>query len=680
MRRTDLLTLTTEDLTLLSNRGLVKRAQRELAAGQLTYQLTQTADAGLRFDWSDGVTCYLPEAEVLCDRHCTCTALSICRHLIRSILAYQASTPSKSTVPKTDSTPLPSSIWNPGDITDQALEQHFRAAKLKQIKQTFNTGQVIDVTCSQRPIAQLHSFPHTLRFLVKGDLRYTYCDCGDDSPCIHVPMAIWAFRQLSRDQLSSIISTEPTSLAVPFELLSDIEKALQDLAIIGLRGLNASFMAILKQLEQQCRQAALPWPANTLTDLITICEFYRNQDGRFSPDDLQQVVVELCIRMDAMRCQTGAIPQLFIRGPETTKNTELGATRLIGLGCSVSLKATYFTFNAYLQDTHSGRTLTVSSKPYPSLEDSTEDSTAATFWKTAQATALKQTTWSTLGAGQLLIKRGACTPNYQLHLKRNQLAIVNPQKFEWEKLRSPLLVEDFIELQQRLKLQPPKYLMPRRATENFSVLVISRVEEICFSAMEQAVTALLYDQDNNAVALYFPYTYAARTGTEDLFTWLSQHKLLFVSGLVTIRAMQIRIVPTALVFEIGDRRQMLQPWIHASKANDNKKNTLAISPHTNVHSTTQAVQNHSLQKYLADLSNVLSEILLSGLISTPSQTIGMLNSLAKSAGSLGFGQLSSQLSKLSYQLQNQSDQHTLLAQQYLNVLVLLEAINLPVPC
>ena len=58
MARADLLALTLDDLIVLSNRGLVKRAQRELASGQFTDEWTETEAGTIHIQWSDGGQVY----------------------------------------------------------------------------------------------------------------------------------------------------------------------------------------------------------------------------------------------------------------------------------------------------------------------------------------------------------------------------------------------------------------------------------------------------------------------------------------------------------------------------------------------------------------------------------------------------------------------------------------------
>ncbi|WP_148662737.1 hypothetical protein [Scytonema hofmannii] len=104
---------------------------------------------------------------------------------------------------------------------------------------------------------------------------------------------------------------------------------------------------------------------------------------------------------------------------------------------------------AYLQDTDSGTVVAV-------CQDFAESSQEANIeppelWKMAEKLAFKQVSFTTLGAGEMLVKGGKRTPNYQFLPSRTQV-IVNPQSFEWESLRSPLLVEDFHSLRSRVEI------------------------------------------------------------------------------------------------------------------------------------------------------------------------------------------------------------------------------------
>src|SRR5262245_39374235 len=90
MPREDLLHIAPDDLAALTNRGTVKRAQRELESKEVTAELSEAADGTVTAKWSDDVTCTLPGGKTISDSRCTCPATELCRHVVRTVLAYQS--------------------------------------------------------------------------------------------------------------------------------------------------------------------------------------------------------------------------------------------------------------------------------------------------------------------------------------------------------------------------------------------------------------------------------------------------------------------------------------------------------------------------------------------------------------------------------------------------------------
>jgi hypothetical protein len=625
MARTDLLALTTDDLTLLTNRGIVNRAKRELE--QLTVEIIENNDL-VSLKWSDSVECILPNGEPVSDRQCNCSANTICRHLIRSILAYQQSN---------SFTPQP---WNPGSISDAELANHFTPSQLQRLKQQFEADQVTEVRSSTKPIAYLHSLGHTLRFLVPHDLRYTHCDCSEPSPCHHVPLAIWAFRQL-HNRTNAIVSTE-TNLTTPTDLLDDIESALETLLQRGLNNLTASLLSKLQRCEQQCRQASLIWFAEILVELLQQCDRYQNRDARFSPHEVIALIAELCIRSDALRSNTGKVPRLFIAGTQHDRTTAVGTARLIGLGCGVQLKQNSTTLTSYFQDANTGMLTAFS----------TEFDAPDSFADLAQKPVLKQHTFTELGSGQLLIQSAKRSPDFRLLPGRSPLSL-NPQSFQWSQLRSPLLVEDFSELSAHLQLLPPADLRPRHLTENLYVLAIDKVTSVEFSPIEQSVTATLWDSQQNTIRLKFPYHDRAQAGTEALLTQLTQQPLRFVSGHISYRN-QLTISPIGLVFEDS----FLQPWIA-----EHGSGSALISNST-------PIELDPIEAYLESVLNAIADLLLVGIEQSNSHTLQTWQKINEVSHKLGFQTLTATIDPITSQLTAPDQNLQSLSQSILTLSVL----------
>ncbi|MDI2129633.1 hypothetical protein [Yinghuangia seranimata] len=96
MNRPDLLALTADTLAALTNRGLVKRAAKELEAGAGA-DVTLADDGAVRGVFADGTRTELPPGGGLDTAVCTCGATGVCRHVLGVVLAYQRANASNET-------------------------------------------------------------------------------------------------------------------------------------------------------------------------------------------------------------------------------------------------------------------------------------------------------------------------------------------------------------------------------------------------------------------------------------------------------------------------------------------------------------------------------------------------------------------------------------------------------
>lgn len=620
MPRSDLLALTPEDLTALTNRGTVKRAQREIEAGEPTVEIQETEDGTILAKWSDGVHCLVPGKGVVADSRCSCPATELCRHVIRTVLAYQQKA--------TESAPAAGpERWNPGDIADDELAKHFKPAVLTQAGTQFHGGLLIEVVKSAKPTARFHDLACTLRFQVPGDVRYIHCDCAADPPCIHVPLAVWAFRQVPAGTDAALVSTQTQPSPVPAAVLDSIEQVLLEGVELGLSGAGTPWRDRLARLEAECRTAGLVWPAEVILELIHQFERYSEHDAAFSPERFAELVGELTIRSDAIRSGTGAVPQLLIRGSASDKWTDLAGSRFIGLGCGVQPGRKRAALTAFFQDANSGSVVAVR-REFP---DPTEPSDSPKeYWQLAQTAIVKGATFAQVGAGQLLTQGGKRATNRELVLGRAKAA-VNPQGYAWENLHAPVFAEAFAEVRERLRLLPPSSLRPRRVGEDFHVCPVARIENAAFLPHMQAIEAVLSDSRGDRLLLRHPFTSRGREGSERLLRVLLDEatQTWFVAGPMRIDADGLVVEPVALVVQGDSARVVIQPWIDREAGSAGSSSTEEIG----------AAAIDPLEDLLRDLQSALGDLLLIGLRRSDARVLRSWEALQSRAEGVGFSAL-----------------------------------------
>jgi hypothetical protein len=628
--RQDLLLLTSDDLVTLSNRGIVKRAQQEVQSLELQAEFQEDAAGNVEVQWSDEVCCKFPANVTIAQGQCSCPATSLCRHIVRSVLAYQAQD-LETEQPKSGAI-----AWNPAEISDELLNAQYSKSQLARLRSQYSAGLVIGVNCGIKPTAHFHTLSLNLRFLVPNDPCYTHCDCSEAAPCSHVPLAIWAFRELG-DRSHGLISTAVE--VVPTTLLDDIETHLSELATCGIANMERTLPNRLNRLEQRCRAGNLVWLAEILMDLLQNYHLYQQRDGSFAPDRVVALLAELWMRSDAIRqreISNHQIPQLLIGGSQLDKTSSLGASRLVGLGCGVTVQTKGVTLTSYLQDADSG-TLMAMPRYFGNVPDRPMD-----FQKLAQTTVSKGLSLVSIGAGQLLTKGGKRTPSYEFVPGRSTLSL-HPQSFRWEQLRSPLLVDSFADLQATLVDLPPRSLRPRRVTESLQVLPIAQVEQVSFDPITQNIRATLLDAAGDRATLIHPYTSRGAAGAEALLEQLKSQDLRFVAAQVSLGAGGLVLAPLSLVFESDGQRSLLQPWI------DVGKNATATSLGSSVMPRQSPVDD-----YLQKLSIALADLWLVGLNKADEMHCRQWQELLEQGRSIGFQQLLQPLELLSAALSQKS--------------------------
>jgi hypothetical protein len=606
--RQDLLALTEDDLAALTNRGTVKRARRELDEAEVT-GTPDTNDAGdVRVTWSDGIECSIPSGSALNQGTCSCAASSLCRHLIRLVLAYQQfHANSIRDEPRTS--PLnPVSSWDPGTIPDAELASHYRPALFSKLKTTFRQGVLAEVVRGAKPTVRFFQPAAAVRFLVPGDPRYTHCDCSHPAPCPHVPLAVWACRELPAMQVSGIVSTAGRSKPVPQDWLDEVDAVLRDLLEVGLSGATQPWGDRLARLEANTRSLGSSWPADILAEITEQRDRYAKHDALFDPERLVALLGELRIRRDAMQCETGSIPQPMIRGTGLESIGQLGKCRLVGLGTGVRLGRQAVEVVTYLQDLDSGSISVITreyadpAKPAPGASST---SVLRSFPELGRIACIKQASQYQLGAGQLLTDSARRTAAGRLTLGRTNAA-VQPQLFQWEQLPPPVLVESYSELSARLNLLPPSCLRPRCAAEDFHVLPVAGVQAAGFDVPTQMIVATLRDSVGLQVFLHHPFTERGRSGCERLLGQFQQTdaSLRFVAGPVRRTPRGILVEPVACVFERASQRFCLQPWIEPASGDTNLASGELIS---------RSPAKHPIEDQLRLVESALEQLVMTGV-------------------------------------------------------------------
>ncbi|MCU0672322.1 MAG: hypothetical protein MUE69_05960 [Myxococcota bacterium] len=559
--RADLLALTPDSVASLSNWGLVKRALKEIEAGQGP-SIAEEDDGTVVGTFPDGAVARLIPGKTLRDTRCSCPATGVCRHRVATALAYPSFAAADPSAAADDSSgPSDTSevargpafvAWSPGALSDEALETLGRRT-LDEAKAARRRGVVIVVRRARAeeptPSAELPSC--TVRFLVPNELAYARCDCRLAQGCAHVALAAWAFREAdTRDPNAVELTIELRDASAATQEHGPLDDAVELARHLVIEGVAQSREALgqrFARVRDALGKRGQVWPEDALDELELALRRYRSRSARYRAEDVLALCAELEARRRASRSEGAALPATHVLGTSEKHETALDHLRLVGLGGRVEVDGDSRAVEVYLADPDTGAVLVCTKEwtfepPKPN-DPPIPDAASLGRRKVAGAT------FAQLANGQVVSRAVKRRANRAITFgNATGSTSVVPQTGDWDRLPAPLRAPSVEALLRQRADRAPRFLRPRVLADDLHVLPIAEVLDARWEPAEQAVIAVLADPEGGVLTLVAPHRSVAPHADEALSAALAgRHgKVRFVAGEVRVRGGDVVIAPTAL--------------------------------------------------------------------------------------------------------------------------------------
>ncbi|UJW31150.1 hypothetical protein L3Q67_39170 [Saccharothrix sp. AJ9571] len=468
--RVDLLALTTDALVTLANRGLLKRATRELDG---VPPVTSAEDGTVEAVFADGTRVVLPPGQGLDSASCTCGAPGVCRHRVGAVLAYQRD---HAAAPAAPAAEVPAG-W-PGSVTDEELTAQFGARTLTAARRAVSGGLTTRV---RRQAMTVETPSATVRFLVPGELGFVDCDARAEARDVLVVVAVWAFRQADAQAPADPDVTvelarsadRPAGAAVA---MAGVAAAAGELLRTGVVSADEVLVAALRREQAACERANLRWPAAALAELVEQLTAYGTRSARHEPARVAELIAELHARH-----HSGARAPARVLGTDEPAETPLRQVRLVALGCRVGHEDGSDTAEVFLAHPGTETVLAVRHRWTPGTGP-------------IGSRRLAGTTLAALAAGNVVSEAAVRSAGRVVRFGAGRLArtTVSPVGESWAGL-PPALRPSVTEALAQLTGLPPRVVRPRVAAELVRVVPVAGVRQVRYLAGAQRLDAVVVD-------------------------------------------------------------------------------------------------------------------------------------------------------------------------------------------
>ncbi|GHG95784.1 hypothetical protein [Streptomyces lanatus] len=553
--RADLLALTPQTLASLANRGLVKRAEKDLTAGSGP-EVTVTDDGTVRGRFPDGTDTALPPGLGLDASECACGATSVCRHRIGLVLAYQriatdaaqddsraATDAPRTAVDTPGSTTTPFTDWSPAEFDDDALTAVLGRAALLAARRTKERGYLARLhrPTPDDPEPRVELPTCTVRFPVPHELGYALTDASTALRGEVVTLAVWAFRAADGQATEVSVGGRAATTERADAALRTALALADDLLLDGVQQAGPVFAGSLVRAQESLTAASLHWPAWAVAELREQIDAYAARGTRYEAERFALLLAELHARHRA----AGQDP-VGVLGTKEAPETPLRRVRLVALGCRIGGTAGDRTAETYFAHAEAGLALVLRKR-----WDLTEDRSPTGHDLAARR--MLGSPLRDLATANVVSEHTARAADRTVTISRGRIAAtsVTPLGSAWRDLPGSLLVRDTAAHLRAAGARPPRLIRPRVEAESVRVVEVAAVESIGYDPATQRLEAVVRDTAGNDVLVGAEYNPLCPGGLDALAAALDEPEVYGVSGMLGRAHGRIVLNPLAVLTSKG---------------------------------------------------------------------------------------------------------------------------------
>ena len=533
LKRPDLDGITVDTLIALANRGLVKRAQRELDSATPP-TIGQSVDGTLTADFADGARVALAAEAPLPQATCSCGASAPCRHRIALVLGYLSHAG--------DAPGGGARTWSPGSISDDELVEQFGAAALRTARRRTQSGLAATVRRTSPPVVELST--STVLFRVPERLEYATCASSGAEKAIAIIQAVWAFRiadERDRDAAEITIDIGGSSATGARALADALGR---DILQIGVANSSEVLLTRIADAARRLGQLNARWLADTTSDLEQQLEAYRQRSAAYDRGRAAELIAELRARSQASGGPRLAASQVI--GADEAHSTPMKLTTLTAVGATVRRRGRSVAAVVYVVG--DGLCMTIH-RDWEDKPDLVFDGAAVA------ATRMAGTTLGRLASGSIVTATSERLANRRLKLSNSIAAktSVTPVGRGWEQLPATIRAVDFAALDLEIQRALPRLVRPRHEATDVRVLVVGRVNHLAYEPGSQRLIAEIADVKGFLALVvdeYRPETPGALDALSDALNRVSElQRPAMISGVVRRSLGRLVVHPIAVLLD-----------------------------------------------------------------------------------------------------------------------------------
>ncbi len=344
--RSVLRTLDDDALAVLANRGLLRRARKDLES--VTPSIRCVKDGLVEVNVADEIVQITEHPSA---GKCTCPSAGICRHILAALLYLRddaglaaespveagegraTGVPPQAAETEGNLLPTPAEVF--GNLDEKSLQKWAGKTLLRKATRFLAGGPTVEIEAGAALLVRFPDRNVTCRWIPSGELTGMLCSCQAETVCEHMVAAVLAYQvSLGRKHVEIERTVLQESSGAPrsrAEVLQSVRAVLCEIVSLGLARLSLATANRLTTLAVSAHGVDLPRLERMLKSLADEIHLALRRDAQSSTARLLTQVA----RIEALRLGLATSQSAALVGQHRSQYFEVGQITLVGLGAQV---------------------------------------------------------------------------------------------------------------------------------------------------------------------------------------------------------------------------------------------------------------------------------------------------------------------------------------------------------